>query len=287
MAFKTPAEVTRAAVESGTAKAALPADKVLVSGFLAGAYIAFGSLVAITTTSGLKVAIWGSLPTLFTGMVFTVGLILVVIAGSDLLTGNMATVTIATLRGKVSVAGLTKNLTLVLVGNLIGSLVVAYLLAYKTGVIPGHHSGGIIYERLAAIVKGKAVTETHLQQFLRAIGCNWLVCLAVWLAFAAEDVAGKILGIFFPILVFVAIGFDHVVANMFFLPLGLFAGVPGVTDGLVAANLFFALIGNLVGGAVFVAGAYYYLYLKGEPDLPVAMAADGKTASQGRSARRG
>ena len=266
MAYKTPADVSRAAVTSGVAKAALRPDKVLVSSFLAGAYIAFGGLVAITTTSGLTAARWGSLPTLITGATFSLGLILVVIAGSDLLTGNMALVTIAALRRKVTVGNLLVNFGLVTLGNLAGSLVVAYFLAYKTGVIPDHHAGGIVYERIAAIAKGKAVTETHLQQFLRAIGCNWLVCLAVWLSLAAEDVAGKVLGIFFPILAFVAIGFDHVVANMFFLPLALFTNVPGITNGNVAGNLVFAYLGNLVGAAVFVAGAYYYLYLQGQPD---------------------
>lgn len=276
MPFKTPAEISHAAVASGVAKAALRPDKVLVSSFLAGAYIAFGALVAITTTSGLKPATWGTLPTLITGLTFSLGLILVVIAGSDLLTGNMALVTIAAMRRKVSARGLIGNLALVTVGNLIGSLVVAYFLAYKTGVIPGHHAGGIIYERMAAIAKGKAVTETHLQQFLRAIGCNWLVCLAVWLGLAAEDIAGKILGIIFPILAFVAIGFDHVVANMFFLPLAMFAHVPGISGAKVLDNLIFAYLGNLVGAVVFVAGAYYYLYLQGQPDELVAGVEEGK-----------
>lgn len=266
MAYKTPAEVSRAAVDSGVAKAALRTDRVLVSSFLAGAYIAFGGLVAIATTSGLKASTWGSLPTLITGATFSLGLILVVIAGSDLLTGNMALVTIAALRRRVSAAGLVRNLALVTVGNVVGALVVAYLLAYKTGVIPDHHAGGIVYERIASIAKGKAVTETHLQQFLRAVGCNWLVCLAVWLGLAAEDVGGKVLGIFFPILAFVAIGFDHVVANMFFLPLAMFVHVPGVTAAKVADNLVFAYLGNFVGAALFVAGAYYYLYLQGRPD---------------------
>lgn len=283
MAYKTPAEVSRAAVASGVAKAALRTDKVLVSSFLAGAYIAFGGLVAISTTAGLKPEQWGTLPTLITGATFSLGLILVVIAGSDLLTGNMALVTIAALRRKVTAGRLLVNFGLVTVGNLIGALVVAYFLAYKTGVIPGHHAGGILYERIAAIAKGKAVTETHTQQFLRAIGCNWLVCLAVWLGLAAEDVAGKILGIFFPILAFVAIGFDHVVANMFFLPLAMFAHVPGITGAKVIENLIFAYLGNLVGAAVFVAGAYYYLYLQGEPDNVVAKT-EAATALEGSRA---
>ena len=108
--------------------------------------------------------------------------------------------------------------------------------------------------------EAKGVEETEWQIFLRAVGCNWLVCLAVWMALAAEDVAGKILAIFFPIMAFVAMGFDHVVANMFFLPAAIFAGVAGHHLGDAIHNWIFAFLGNLVGAAVFVAGAYWYLY---------------------------
>ena len=105
----------------------------------------------------------------------------------------------------------------------------------------------LIYERLKTIATLKALTETDWQIFLRAVGCNWLVCLAVWLALSANDTSGKILGIFFPILAFVAIGFDHVVANMFFLPAAIFAHVPGIGWGDVLNNWLFAFLGNLVG----------------------------------------
>ena len=123
------------------------------------------------------------------------------------------------------------NWLCVFVGNLVGSLFVAYVLADKTGVIgtAGSEAGTAAasnYARLAAIAMGKAVTESHLEVFLRAIGCNWLVCLAVWLALAARDVGGKILAIVFPITAFVALGFDHVVANMFFLPPAMFLHGP-------------------------------------------------------------
>jgi formate/nitrite transporter len=155
------------------------------------------------------------------------------------------------------------NWTLVLIANLVGSLFVAYFLAYKSGVIGTAHSTGSAldaFTRLSKIATGKAVTETHLEVFLRAIGCNWLVALGVWLALAAKDVAGKILGIVFPIMAFVAMGFDHVVANMFFLPLALMTHVPHVTFGDVVWNLVMAFLGNLVGALVFVAGAYWGMY---------------------------
>jgi len=104
------------------------------------------------------------------------------------------------------------------------------------------------------------VTETEWQIFLRAVGCNWLVCLAVWMALGADDIGGKVLAIFFPIMAFVAMGFDHVVANMFFLPAAIFAHVDGITWWDAIHNWIFAFLGNLVGAAVFVAGSYYYLY---------------------------
>jgi formate/nitrite transporter FocA (FNT family) len=108
------------------------------------------------------------------------------------------------------------------------------------------------------------VTETEWQIFLRAVGCNWLVCLAVWMALGADDIAGKVLAIFFPIMAFVAMGFDHVVANMFFLPAAIFAHVDGINWWTAIHNWIFAFLGNLVGAAVFVAGAYWYLYAKDE-----------------------
>ena len=202
---------------------------------------------------------------------FALGLVLVVLAGSELLTGNMALVPIAMLRKRVGFSALGLNFTIVLIGNLIGSLFVAYFLAVKTGVIGMNGvdpatPAGMTFERLKAIAVLKGDTEGADQIFLRALGCNWLVCLAVWVAMTAEDTGGKILGIFFPIMAFVAIGFDHVVANMFFLPAAIFAEVPGISWGDALYNWVFAFLGNLVGAAVFVSTGYWYLYLRGTPD---------------------
>jgi formate transporter len=261
MSFKDPQGITQTGITTGVTKAGLRWDKALVGGFLAGAYIAFGGLLAITVSSGLKPEIWGSLPTLFTGAVFALGLILVVIAGSELLTGNMALVPIALFARKVSGRALWMNFTIVTVGNLLGSLFVAYFLAVQTGVL----TADLQLERLAGIATTKGLEESDWQIFLRAVGCNWLVCLAVWMALGAEDIAGKIAAIFFPIMAFVAMGFDHVVANMFFLPAAIFAGVDGITWWTAIHNWIFAFLGNLVGAAVFVSGAYWYLYGRDEP----------------------
>ena len=269
MSDREPQEMAQAAVATGAKKTHRTWDRVLVSAFLAGAYISFGALVAITVSSGLDPATWGTLPTLFMGAAFTLGLVLVLIAGSDLATGNMMLVPLSAMRGKISMADVVRNLTLVLIGNLIGALFVAYFLAVQTGVI-GHAgasgSAGLTYERLAAIAAAKGTGESHWQVFLRGIGCNWLVCLAVWMSLASKSVSGKILAIFFPIMAFVAMGFDHVVANMFFLPAAIFAGVPDLGWGDVGLNWLFAGVGNLVGAVVFVATSYWYLFLRDQPD---------------------
>src|SRR5689334_942019 len=199
MAFKSPPDIQRASVEVGAQKARMSPDKMLVGGFLAGAYIAFAGLLAVVTSAGLDPKTWGGLATLVTGAVFALGLILVIIAGSELLTGNMALVPMALFARRVGIARLGINWTVVLVGNLLGSLFVAYFLAVKTGVV----TADIDLARLGKIATAKAVTETDWQIFLRAVGCNWLVCLAVWMALAAEDIGGKILAIFFPIMAFV------------------------------------------------------------------------------------
>jgi formate transporter len=270
MNTKQPSEIAEAAVESGASKAHLRWDKVLVGSFLAGAYIAFGGLVAISVSSGLDPATWGTLPTLFMGVAFCLGLVLVVLAGSHLLTGNMMLVPISAMQGRLTTGDVVRNLTLVLAGNVLGAMFVAYFLAIQTGVIgsagaaPGS-TAAMTFDKLASISEAKGLHESAWQVFLRGVGCNWLVCLGVWIALAADSVGSKIIGMFFPIMAFVAMGFDHVVANMFFLPAGIFAGVPGLGWGDVLHNWVFAFAGNLVGAVVFVATSYWYLYLRPDP----------------------
>ena len=151
--------------------------------------------------------------------------------------------------------------------------------------------------RAAAIATGKGVSEGNTEIFLRAIGCNWLVCLAVWMAYSAEDIGGKILAIFFPIMAFVAMGFDHVVANMFFLLLGHFFGPPELGWDGFTRNLVIAFLGNLAGAAVFVGGVFWPLILRGTPaeaDGDIAVAAlpaatrfaDRRPATAGSSRHR-
>jgi formate/nitrite transporter len=265
---RQPPEMAQVASETGAKKIHRTWDRVLVSAFLGGAYIAFGALVAITVSSGLNPATWGTLPTLFMGAAFTLGLVLVLVAGSDLATGNMMLVPLGAMQGRLSAGDVAKNLTLVLLGNLLGALFVAYFLAVQTGVIGGPGASGsaaLTHDRLASIAEAKALHETPWQVFLRGVGCNWLVCLAVWMSLAATTISGKVLAIFLPVMAFVAMGFDHVVANMFFLPAALFAGVPDLGWDHVLVNWLLAGLGNLVGAVVFVSTSYWYLFLRDQP----------------------
>src|SRR5687768_6630855 len=272
MSAREPHEMAQVAAETGAKKTHRTWDRVLVSAFLAGAYIAFGALVAITVSSGLDPAIWGTLPTLFMGAAFTLGLVLVLIAGSDLATGNMMLVPLSAMRGKIGLGDVVRNLTLVLLGNLIGALFVAFFLAVQTDVIGSATSDGsalLTYERLASIAEGKT-DHTAWETFLRGVGCNWLVCLAVWMSLAAQSVSGKILAVFFPVMAFVAMGFDHVVANMFFIPAGIIADVPGGEWGDALWTWLLAGLGNLVGAVVFVSTSYWYLFLRDKPEIATA-----------------
>ena len=260
MGFKSPAEVVEVMGGACAVKTALPWRKLLVSGFLAGAYIGFGGLLAIMIGKGIapaavgdvRYAGWGRL--LFAA-VFPVGLMLVVIAGAELFTGNTAILVPGILSKRSPLRGLVRSWTLSYVGNFAGGLFVALALSYWAGLCAG--------EPYLSAVRAMAVDKTSLPfmaAFWRGVGCNWLVCLAVWMACAAEDVAGKVLAIWFPIMAFVGLGFEHSVANMFFIPNGMLYGAPVGIGRFLLRNLLPVTLGNIVGGAFFVGVISWWLY---------------------------
>jgi formate/nitrite transporter len=257
MPFKSPKAIVEAACTAGCGKAGLSVSKQLVLGFLAGAYIAFGGLLAIVVGKGspaLAEANPGLAKFVF-GAVFPVGLMLVVIAGSELFTGNCGVITPACLTGSAKWKALLRNWVFVYIGNFVGSLFVALFIAYWTGIV----NGGVLGTATAAIAESKVALNWG-QLILRGIGCNWLVCLAVWLAISADDIAGKILGIWFPIMAFVALGLEHSIANMFFIPLGMLNGAQVTIGQFLIGNLLPVTIGNIIGGAGLVGGIYWWIY---------------------------
>lgn len=291
MTFKVPAEITKASIASGCTKCSITWQKLLILGFLAGAYIAFGALLSEIVAGGLsngtitaadgsiwKIALPTGLVKFAAGAVFPVGLMLVVIAGAELFTGNCMFAPISVMNGEAKMGGLLKNWVLVYIGNFIGAVFLAYFLAYLAGffnVMP--------WAGWAATVANTKCGLDPMTAFWRGIGCNWLVCLAVWLAISAEDVIGKIFACWFPIMAFVTIGFEHSVANMFFIPLGIYVAndptiAPKLADASIATgnlvgsagwynffitNLVPVTLGNIVGAALFVAALYWYVYIRG------------------------
>jgi len=274
--FKSPADTAKAIAGIAEVKNNSSMINTIVLSFLAGAYIAFGGLLAEMATTGMPASIFGAgIPKLLFGAVFPVGLMLVVIAGSELFTGNNMYMAVGVLTGKATGGALVKNWVLSWVFNFVGAIFVAYVLAFATGLVGPETA-------FAGKAMAVAYPKVHLgftEALLRGIGCNWLVCLAVYLAIASDDVIGKILGIWFPIMAFVAIGFEHSVANMFFLTLANFVGTQDYTvtkagEEITKAvsvswpdifnNLIPVTIGNIIGGAIFVGFIYWFTYLRGQ-----------------------
>lgn len=251
MSFNSPQETALQAVSAGYKKTQTPLVALLVLGFLAGAFIAIGFLLDIRVT-GTMPAEWGGLRTFIGASVFPIGLVLTLIAGGELLTGNMMTLPMALFSRQIGAAALIYNWVMVTIANFVGSLAVAYFFGHYLGLTEGDFLATTV-----SIAQHKVAADFG-HAFVSAIGCNWLVCLAVWLGFASKDVAGKIFGIWFPVMAFVAIGFQHVVANMFVVPAAIFAGA--VTWAEYLPNFIAVFLGNAVGGALFVGLAYHLAY---------------------------
>jgi formate/nitrite transporter len=252
MAFHSSRRIAEFAVEAGAKKATMQPLHALLLGFLGGAFISFGFLLDIRVIADLPQE-WGSFSSLLGGAVFPVGLMLIIIAGGELLTGNMMALPIAVLAKRATVGQLGKNWLLVLVSNFIGAIFVAYFFGHIVGLT----ETGPFLTKTVAIAEAK-MDESFFKTLISAVGCNWLVCLGVWLAYGADDIGGKILAIWFPIMAFIAIGFQHVVANMFVIPAAIFAG--HFTWGDYFANFVPVVIGNAIGGGVFVALIYWMVH---------------------------
>lgn len=269
-----PAEILDYTIETAVTKSDGGFMKLLVLGILAGAFIAFaaeGSNMAAfnlfyePSTYGLGKVLAGS--------IFGTGLMLVVLCGGELFTGNTLIIA-AVLDKRVKISKMLRNWIIVYIGNLIGSLAIAYMM-FQSGLFT---SGGDV---LGAVTLKIAAYKTGLDfmpAFYMGIMCNILVCLAVWLSYGAETMAGKILSIFFPIWLFITSGFEHSIANMYYIPAGImaktnesFVSLSNLSQdalnqltwsGFFIDNLIPVTLGNIVGGGIFVGAVYWYIYKK-------------------------
>lgn len=255
------------------AKANFRKSKTFVLAIAAGALIAFGAQVSLTVMTGTAENLSWGIAKLVGAMTFATGLMMVVLTGSELFTGNVM-MTLSVIEKKTSFAKLLRNWTIVYAGNFIGSLLIAFLIYYSGCSHNSHEALGV----LSLTTAYQKVNLTWVEAFTRGILCNWLVCLAIWMASSARLVIGKIFAIFFPIMTFVASGYEHSIANMFFLTNGIFAkhsaaivAASGLSakqlatlniKSLFLSNLIPVTLGNMVGAIVFVVLLFWTAYLR-------------------------
>lgn len=271
--IQTPAEIIEANIESGKGKAELPVIRMILLGLMAGGIIALGgsaSSVAAHDIGSVGVA------RLLTALVFPVGLMMIVLAGGELFTGNCM-ITMAVLDGQTTLRKKIRNLVVVYISNFIGAIVID-LLVFASGQLDYSNGGLGAYSIQVALGK---IDITFIEGIASGILCNILVCTAILMASAAVEVAGKIWAIFFPIFAFVIAGFEHSIANMFYIPIGIMAATnpayvakaeelygitaeqaAGITMGQSLHNFVPVTIGNIIGGVFFVSVTYYLVHRK-------------------------
>ena len=256
MPVKTPQDVLETAVDNGLKKSTLPTPRLITMSIMGGAYIALGGALSLIAGYGFPDSP-AALQKIISGCVFPIGLILIVILGGELFTGNNAMLIPAYMQRRYSFGAVIRNWSIVYLGNFIGAMVFAWMMVYLCGLTDGE-------PYRSAIIR---VAETKVSLpwsviFFRGIGANWCVCLAVWLAMSGRRLSEKMLGCWLPVMAFVVLGYEHCIANMFFIPLGMMQGADVSIQSFLIDNLVPATIGNIVGGALFVGIPHAALYLK-------------------------
>lgn len=259
--MNSPAEVAKNYIATGKAKTQQSFLKLLVLGLLAGAFIALAGVGSSAASASIAVP---SVAKLVGALIFPVGLTMVLVAGSELFTGNTLII-IPVLAKEATWGGMLRNWVIVYIANLIGSIIVAFLMVNA-------HTPSLYSNELAAVIVKTAQAKVNLSfgdAFIRGILANFLVCIAVWISFAAKDVAGKFWGLFMPIMLFVLCGYEHSIANMYYIPAGIFAAAEyGIDPGTLNWGSFFVknllpvTLGNIVGGSVLVGLPYWFVYLR-------------------------
>ena len=253
--FLSPAEIGEVWIGNGVKKASLSIGKMLVLGIFAGIFIGFGAHGFLLATGIGKGALSEAMIAKLIGAsVFPAGLMMVILCGAELFTGNNL-MTLALMDKKITIKGLLTNWVVVYIGNLIGSVLLAFVLA-KSGLY-----ADAVLDKALAVAQAK-VGMSFSAALIRGILCNILVVLACWMQAGSKEMIGKIFAIWFPIMLFVFAGFEHSVANMNYIPLGIFLGADVSWGQMFINNLLPVTLGNIIGGAVIVPCVYYYAYLR-------------------------
>ncbi|SHI80587.1 formate/nitrite transporter [Dethiosulfatibacter aminovorans DSM 17477] len=251
--FLAPGEIANSWIGIGKKKANLPIMKMILLGIFAGVFVGFGAHADIIVMQTLGKTVDVGFAKFMGAAMFPVGIILVVVAGAELFTGNCL-IAVSVLTGEEKMKNMLKNWTFVYIGNFIGSIALAFLLA-KSGLY-----GEAATAKAIAIAEGKANLAMS-PAIIRGIMCNIMVVLAVWMQSGAKDITGKVCTLWFPVMAFVLSGFEHSIANMFFIPLGKFLGANLTWAQMWVNNIIPVTIGNIIGGAIIVPFVYWYIYV--------------------------
>lgn len=261
--YYNPKEITLNFSGSADIKNNLPLAKFCLLSILGGAFIAFGGLLSVMVAGGMP-GVGATNPGLVkfvAGALFPVGLIMVSITGADLFTSNCAAFTYPLLQKRINTGIFFKYLLLSYLFNFIGTQIVAFLLSYEVGLLDKEPWQAYLHHY--SEVK---VNQDFVKVFVKGIGANWLVCLGMFMGYAAKDISGKCVAIWIPVMLFVTLGYEHSIANMFFIPAAIYSGAAITWSDFILQNLIPATLGNLVGGALLVGGVYWYLYLKDDKE---------------------
>ena len=249
----SPAEVLDILGDKAQIKTKISFMRLFLLSILGGAFIAEGFLACIRVMGTLP-AQWGSFASLLGGCLFPIGLIAIVMVGGELATGNMMTMAIGVFQKKVSLWDLVYNWIVVMAGNMVGSFLVAYFFGHFVGL-----TEGAFLTKTIAVATAK-INDSPMVALVSAIGCNIFVCMAIWLGTSAKDYLAKLAGLWFPIMIFVVLGFQHVVANAFVIPAAIFSGQSSITWLGYFQNTVFVFIGNAIGGALAFALPCFLMY---------------------------
>jgi formate transporter len=261
MNYSSPPDISDDFVKSAEQKTAMGFSKRVIYSVLGGAFVSLGALLAIVVAGGMPAAAAGNpgVVKLLSGAVFPVGLIMVVLAGAQLFTSDCAVVPYGFFAGKVNLKKLLNVWSVVFVGNFAGAMLVAYLFAFQSGLVVNDP-----WKSFLVNLADAKTSAPFMKVFIKGIGANWLVCIAVWMSYSAKDVIGKIIAIWFPVMCFVVMGLEHSIANMFFIPAAMMVGADISLNEFLVSNLLPATLGNIIGGVVFVALPYWYMFGKKE-----------------------
>ena len=259
MAYYSPSEIAIEFVNTGIRKTKTPFSRFALLALLGGAFIAFGGLLSMAVAGGMP-GVMGSNPGLLKfifSSLFPVGLIMVSVAGADLFTSDCAYMTMPCLERRISITALCKVLFLSYIFNFIGTQIVAYFFSYQTGIFSSD-----MYQSYLQHYASAKINQDWYKVLVKGIGANWLVCLGTWMGYAAKDISGKAIGTWIPVMLFVTLGFEHSIANMYFIPTAIYYGADISWVDFIVNNLIPATIGNIIGGGLLVGCAYWFVYLK-------------------------